>query len=71
MKNYLKPILIKAIPILITAALAAGITFLQSVLTQTNACNVPVEQMQEAGFIGALLKIGHSGVLALRNTLRV
>lgn len=60
MKQYLKSVSSQATAIIIAAAGAALITFLQSIVASTGACDpIPVKP-EEAGALGAMFKGTHS-----------
>ena len=71
MKDFFKNIATQAGAIILAALGAAIITFIQSIAIQTGACEAPINQVNEAGFLGAALKGLHSAYLAvhMRNIL--
>lgn len=62
MNTYKKQLMEKIIQTIITASIAAGIAFLQSIITQASGAEVPVADPKIAGAIGGSLQ-------ALRNLM--
>lgn len=56
MKSYWKAVGVQATSIILTALLAAAISFIQSLLTQTQGLEVPKTNPTEAGVLGAGLQ---------------
>lgn len=46
--------------IFLTAAIAAGLTFLQSLIAQSGLCPEPITDIEKAAFLGGALRAGHS-----------
>ena len=66
MKVILKKSLEQAIPILISALLAAAIAFLQALMAQTMTPGMPAPTVTETGFLGAVIKTAHSAMRSVR-----
>jgi len=64
-QSFLRQIGAQAAAILLAAAGAALLTFVQSVAVLSGACDAPSATLQQAGALGASLKAIHS-VFALR-----
>lgn len=65
MKTYLKNVAVHITAIILAAAAAAGFTFIQSIASQTGACEASQINAENAGLLGAALKAAHSGILVM------
>lgn len=68
-KTFLRQISAQATSILLAAAGAALLTFIQSVATLSGACDVPTALPEQAGALGAGLKTIHSAFALRRGTM--
>jgi hypothetical protein len=66
MKEYAKGIATQFTSILLAAAGAAAIAFIQSLLAASGDCSIPQVVPQDVGLMGALLKGSHSAVLGIK-----
>jgi hypothetical protein len=57
--------------IIITALMAAGITFIQSIAVSTGACPPVNEMVKDAGILGGVIKTAHSGFLLISQNIKV
>lgn len=68
-KAFFRQIGAQAASILLAAAGAALLTFIQSVATLSGACDVPTASPEQAGTLGAGLKAIHSAFALRRGTM--
>lgn len=65
MKEIAKETARQAVPVLITAFLAAGFSFFQSLAVNAGVCPVQAMSPETSGVVGAMLKSAHQAWAAI------